>query len=334
MKSRSLDELLHELNLAGAPYEDQYKAITSLCADGLLRPVRSSPPNGKKPALHSRYVRLPKKSGESRDEEAALFAELEGLAPEIARIYYRMHPESYRKEREYVLLLNSFFLQKKHLLTESVSCNERSFQIWHDEKFLKKRAKRLLAHCGVDYASLNVYETAEPFASFSVSRETPQNILVIENSDTFYSMRRALLRAPTLFGRTIGTLIYGAGSRILSSFGDFVRTADPFLQQEENTFLYWGDLDYQGISIFVQVMNDLSAPVSPFSEAYLTMLEKARHITLRNAKPGQRKLEPERFFGFFEPEARRCMEEILRKGLYIPQEIVTIHDVLPATGGA
>lgn len=44
----------------------------------------------------------------------------------------------------------------------------------------------------------------------------------------------------------IGTLIYGAGKRILRSFQDFDLCAEPYMIHSENTIYYFGDLDYEG----------------------------------------------------------------------------------------
>lgn len=64
--------------------------------------------------------------------------------------------------------------------------------------------------------ALNVYRTTEPLSYYTHTRNTPQNILILENKDPFFSMRNYLLNGHTeIFGAEIGTLIYGAG-KVLS----------------------------------------------------------------------------------------------------------------------
>ena len=85
---------------------------------------------------------------------------------------------------------------------------------------------------------------------YTHTREVPQNLLLLENKDTFYSMRRHLLEGKdTILGMKIGTLIYGAGKGILKSFQDFSICAEPYMQNRQNQIYYFGDLDYEGIGI-------------------------------------------------------------------------------------
>ena len=71
-------------------------------------------------------------------------------------------------------------------------------------KILAQEGQRLLKNVGLTVDDLNIYETAEPLAYYSVSKETPQNILIIENKDTFYSLRKFLIeRHPRILGCSI-----------------------------------------------------------------------------------------------------------------------------------
>ena len=92
---------------------------------------------------------------------------------------YLHHLNQYRQDREAILKLSAFFKTQSASLEVGVSYNERSFQIWQQEKFLIKQGSRLLKNVGLDVADLNVYETAEPLAYYSHSKQTPQNILII-----------------------------------------------------------------------------------------------------------------------------------------------------------
>ncbi len=130
--------------------------------------------------------------------------------------------------------------------------NERSFEIWQREKFLiKEQGKKILKRCKIEPEILNVYETTEPLSYYSHTRKTPQNLLIIENKDTFYSMRKHLLNGnDTILGMKIGTLIYGGGKGIFRSFQDFDLCVVPYMKTEENQIYYFGDLDYEGIGIY------------------------------------------------------------------------------------
>ena len=127
--------------------------------------------------------------------------------------YYLAHPDTYEKDRIWVLMLNEYLKKHADALLTAESLNERSFEIWHREKFLdREQGKKILKRCGLNVEALNVYRTTEPLSYYTHTRNTPQNILILENKDPFFSMRNYLLNGHTeIFGAEIGTLIYGAG---------------------------------------------------------------------------------------------------------------------------
>ena len=135
------------------------------------------------------------------------------LVPILDNDFYLRNIETYDKDRLFVLQLNEYLKGKIDNLQDSVSYNERSFEIWGREKFLLKEGGiRILKNLGLDPKDINVYDTTEPLAYYSHHKRVPQKILIIENKDTFYSMRRHLISGKTtILGSQIGTLIYGAG---------------------------------------------------------------------------------------------------------------------------
>lgn len=327
MKRIELEELLSKHQ--NDPYPQQYAYICSLIRQEKIKPVQKSALNGKKPALHQSYWLLEEKEDFSSYQEEIRFA----LAPGITTDYYLRHPEIYREERKWVLQLNCFLKEKGrdgHVL-EPVSLNERSFEIWGREKFLQKeQGRKVLKHCGIGLGDLKIYQTTEPLAYYSHIRSVPQNILILENKDTFYSMRKYLLSGKSrIFGQEIGTLIYGAGKGILRSFEDFRFCVEPYVNAKENRLLYFGDLDYEGIGIFEKLAELFAQEVSiiPFVEAYQYMLKKYGKGKLdflpKSSEKQNRNIEGS-FFSFF-PDVAACqMKQILEQGKYIPQECLNI----------
>ena len=102
------------------------------------------------------------------------------------------------------------------------------------KNFFPEALNRYTYSCGIGEELLNMYGTAEPFAYYAHTRDVPQNILILENKDTFYSMRRVLLNGKTaICGMETGTLIYGAGKRVIRSFQEFDLCAEPYMKQDE-----------------------------------------------------------------------------------------------------
>ena len=155
-------------------------------------------------------------------------------------------------------------------------------------------------------------------------------MLILENKDTFFSMRKALLDGkPEILGGEIGTLIYGGGKRIVKSFRDFELSAEPYMKYRGNQIYYFGDLDYEGIGIYESLERQCAEghrPV-PFVAAYEKMLEKAELIAeLPDMKERQNRKIGEEFFSYFSEKTVGRILEILEAGRYIPQEILNVSD--------
>lgn len=99
----------------------------------VLKPVKASGTNGKKPALFLEYWVVEKDGRKDQDKEK-LENELKyKLAPEIAIDYYLEHLDRYREDRDKVWQLSCFLKEKKKNLETKISWNERSFEIWQRE---------------------------------------------------------------------------------------------------------------------------------------------------------------------------------------------------------
>lgn len=311
-------------------YEDQYQYIRSLLETGRIRPVLASGTNGKKPALYREYWLVEEEKNYQDLEEELKYQ----MTPLISVDYYLAHPEVYEKDRPWVLLLNDYLKNQKEQLEYPQSVNERSFAIWRREKFLsREQGKKILKRCGLEEDTLNVYKTTEPLAYYAHTREVPQNLLILENKDTFYSMRRHLLEGnDRILGVPVGTLIYGAGKGIFRSFQDFDLCVEPYMKNTGNVIYYFGDLDYEGLGIYESLAEMFAQrwEIIPFISAYEAMVKKAEEIVpeeLPDTKEGQSRRDCHLFFSYFEGKQIEKMKRILEKGKYIPQEILNISDL-------
>ena len=326
MKRITLDELLRFC--AEDPYEQQYRYIISLLEQEKIKPVKASGKNGKKPALYNSYWIVEQEKDYS-DLEDELKYRLHAM---ISVDYYLSHLKEYEQDRQWVLLLDQYLRDGQELLSCPESVNERSFEIWNREKFLaKEQGMRILKCCGLEAYFLNIYGTAEPLPYYSHTRTTPQNLLILENKDTFYSMRRHLLAGKDrILGVEISTLIYGAGKRVLKSFEDFRFCAEPYMTDSGNTIYYFGDLDYEGIGIYENLAASFREQweIHPFVPAYQLMLSKAGHVAkLPKTKEKQNRNIADRFFSYFSSTQIDQIKEILNREEYIPQEILNISDL-------
>ena len=326
MKKISLEEIREKHHFQ--TYAELYHYVLTQIERKYFKPVLASKTNGKKPALYNCYWILEKEKDYSVLEDELKYQ----IIPVISVDYYLNHISQYEKEREWVLSLNDYLKEKREKLGQPESMNERSFEIWQREKFLKEeQGKKVLSHCKIEPEFLNMYDTTEPLAYYTHSRKIPQNILILENKDTFYSMRRHLLEGKgPILGYEIGTLIYGGGKRILKSFQDFELCTEPYLQTQENQIYYFGDLDFEGIGIYERLakMFQSRGRILPFVSGYVKMLEKFHQMgwKLPLTKEKQNRNIEGFFFDSFDRKQKEEMREILQQGLYIPQEILNIHD--------
>lgn len=325
MKRTSLDNLLNTRQHLS--YQEQYEYIRKLLEEGRIKPVKASRTNGKKPALYREYWILE----ETKDYSSYIEEIKYTFSTMISVDYYLAHLDVYEEDRPWVLMLNEYLKEHPNAVLTPESVNERSFEIWNREKFLDRGSgKKILKRCGIEIESLNIYRTTEPLAYYTHTRTTPQNLLILENKDPFFSMRNYLLNGHTeIFDIEMGTLIYGAGKGIIRSFQDFDLCAEPYMKHLGNTIYYFGDLDYEGIGIYENLAEKFQDrwEIKPFVPAYRAMLEKAKSVTiLPETKEQQNRNISTRFFSCFDDSIVEKMKDILEKDRYIPQEILNIAD--------
>lgn len=323
-KKITLDEIskLYKLD----DYHSLVHFIIHKIEEGYIEPIRFSGTNGKTPALYNKYRVIQSEVDNEKYENELMY----NLHSSLKIDYYLKNINRYKEDREYILQLSNYITNNKKLLDESVSLNERSFEIWSREKYLQKEGGyRILKNLGMPLHDLNIYETTEPLSYYSHHKNIPQNVLILENKDTFYSMRRHLIKGnETILGLPIGTLIYGKGKGILKSFKDFTFCVEPYLVDKSNQILYLGDIDYEGILIYEQLSTFFMdrIPIKPFNEAYIYMLKKAREAILPEMKEGQNKNIGKLFLDSFNDNDKAEILEILGNNKYIPQEILSNRD--------
>ena len=309
-------------------YLELYKKVNEMINNNEILPIKNSGGNGKNPALYKRYKVILKE-----EENSSLLEEINfGFSSNFDMSYYKKNLQKYIEHRKYIFKLNEFIKDKGHLLNTTVSMNERSFQIWGREKFLQKEeGKTILKNLKIDLEFLNFYNTSEPIAYYSKNKNSPQNILILENKDTYYTMRKFLINGGSeIFGVNINTVIYGGGKKIIKAFKDYEISVEPYLFDKDNVLYYFGDLDYEGIIIYEVFLREFKEMynIRPFIEGYKNMIDKSKKYDLPKTKEGQNRNIGNDFLDEFSDEYKLNIEEILNKDLYIPQEIINIYDLM------
>lgn len=314
-------------------YDQMYCYITDLIEKGVIKPVKSAGTNGRKPALPLAYWRYI----EEKDYSEILNELKFKLHPLLDTSYYRAHPEKYEKDKKDIQHLSDYLKDHSELLAVKETMNERSFEIFRREKFFQEKGGlTFCARLGISEEQLSFYRTSEPLSYYSHSKKNSQNIMIIENKDTFYDIRRYMQAVSNvILGIDFDTIIYGAGKGIWKTFVDYADGAESYFCSD-NKLLYFGDLDYEGILIYEHLVKhqwknsaEKSIRITPFIAAYETMLDKAEKIGIESLplmKERQNDNIDTIFLKYFTEKRRGQILEILNVGRYIPQEILNEHD--------
>lgn len=292
--------------------------------------------NGRKPTLAMKYKLILEKK-----DYSDYIKEIEyDLAPELDKSYYRKKLCVYEKDREDVLAISEYIKKYKHLLNTKISTNERSFEVFKREKRIKSKGMTsIMKNLGLEVDFFNYYETCEPIAYYSISKTYPQNVLIIENQDTFYSIRKYIKTVSNnVLGVEISTVIYGGGNGRLPAINEIEEYTEEHISNLDNTFYYFGDIDYAGIFIYESYRERNKEKIEwiPFKPGYEYILDKAVDDnnldydinSLPDTKEGQKDNRKGIFMNFFSTKYQEKIENILSQRKYIPQEALNFNDLI------
>jgi hypothetical protein len=316
-----------ELEYGG--YETFAAAVFKLEQEELIRPIKSHGLNGRRPPLYLRYRKL---SFQKQDYGEVRKEILSKYHSQINLSHFLASPQEYEAVKDILLAIDRFLIEtrdKPPRVWNTV--NERSFMLTGDEKFLASPAgKRLLRLIGVSLSQLYCVATPEPFFYWTTGMASlaPDctGCLIVENKDTFHTIKNLIAQQILTFSPPVQLLIYGEGKKILSSW-PFIFECLPSLKIR---FFYFGDLDPEGAAICADLIgltgagNDRGSSIEtiPAEPLYLLLLDTAKSRALSR---DQSRITAKRLNLFFErcrPEIKDRVAALWREGLVIPQEAV------------
>jgi hypothetical protein len=299
--------------------------VEEMVEGGLLSPVKASGKNGRIPPLFNKYRIIRPKEDYSEYLES-----IRRLNPRLNISAYLKRPELYKKHRELLEGLSQYLWYQPELLEEPMSRKERSFSIWGREKLIDENfalLREVLRFNGLGEDFLHYYDTPEPFFEYVHSQSAEMSVLILENKDTWFTFRR-LMQATgrnLIAGQRVDLLIYGEGNKITKK-GALKEYARGMLQSQAGQairFLYFGDLDREGIRLFFRTREANPAlSIEPFIPLYLLMLDLARGREMPES-PDKRDIPVavEDFAQLLGSDPAELMN-LLKQGRYIPQEII------------
>lgn len=235
-----------------ADYNLFHHEVEKLVDNGILMPVKSAGLNGRLPPLFNKY-RLNK----PKEDLSGFIEFIRRINPTLNISGYLQRPELYKKHLEIVEGLSRYLWYSPKLLQEPMSRKERSFSVWGREKLLDDHfalVREVLKFNGLGLDFLNYYNTPEPFLEYVHARPDHMTVLIIENKDTWFTFRKRMQdTGKNVFtGTPVDVLLYGEGNKIAKQ-GALDEYSAEMLEGKggkAGLFLYFGDLDLEGIRPF------------------------------------------------------------------------------------
>lgn len=328
-------------NRKSSSYADTVNLITQYVEMGILVPVKAQgfTPNKAKLFKYYFYNEI---ISTDLIEKINSFNQLDiswYLEPKQGKKNDFLEPDNWHQEffKDYHLLkkLDTFLIKHASKMERAVSINERSLEIFGEEKvFEKKNGTSILKRCNIDRAQLNMYETYE-FTNFIPLTEQGNNFVMIENEDPMFDLVKAYheQKKTKFMNLLINSLIYQGGHSLVASLNNPMAKYYLPAQFKAGNKLYIGDLDGAGINIFLSVRDHTPYhDVKPWVAVYEKMLDKAfseNSVSRLDKNKKRNKVKATElmdFLQYFSPKYQKMIKRLFANNCYIPQEILNYSD--------
>lgn len=300
-------------------YEDFSKLIKGFVREGILAEYSGQQRSQRDSALCLRY-RLNRYRLLHEDRAAIQAACLRERLPKVMDISYYLQEGLKEWEADYMLLQQiAAYLRRYGLPATEATDQERSYQIFGDEKVLLEGGRGILRKLGLD-EKMKISNFADPLM-LAVRPEYLQEAplhhhMIVENKATYYAVLDLLPHLP------LTSLVYGAGWKIAGNINCLPKQLGR--EQAQHCCWYFGDLDEEGIAIWHAVQRKMAVKVAlPF---YQALLKKTPSFGKENQMPNR--AAREHFFSEFAKEQAQEMRHLLDEHGYYPQESLNKEDLL------
>lgn len=306
-----------------------FEDIKQCESNGLLKAVVSSGTNGNlKYPVYMKYRIIPPKN-----DNSDLLSEISSLHILLQKNGVLLkNPELYRSYRNELRLLSNYLFCKGTDVIP-ISRKERSFEIFGEEKKLDTKTQtgknpfcNLLKRLEISGELLGFYDTPEYCFHDYIPRRTPKmTILICENKDIWFNIRRMMFEnnVYTLWGTSFDGVLYGEGGKI--SEPRALTEYTKFLGDHNINYLYWGDIDREGLNIFIRLCrNDPDIKISLFLPAYCEMLERAENIPVPPSDDKRGIMDDySKIYKMFPDKYSIMLKNSISGNKRIPQEIIS-----------
>lgn len=300
-------------------YEQYAAIITKLCLNGVIKGVKAQGNNGMIPPLFKVY----QVAKEEKDNRTYI-TEIKLLSPIFNIEEYIKRVDKYLNHRDWILVLDRFIKENLAELDYQLSINERSFQIFGKEKFLKENYKTIFETNPLLEKKLNFYKTPEPFFSYDLDTNKEKlRAIIFENKDTWYSFSRFLKEEKDIKeSYKFDILLYGEGKKISRTLDSLTEYSEAKYKGKKVAYYYFGDVDFEGIKIYetLKTVNP-KLEIQIMTEFYKVLINESKKMVLPITKEKQSEVLESSFYDELKNDAH-YIKEILKDRRYIPQELL------------
>ena len=288
--------------------------IKELIDEGVLEEISPKVNNGKSVLLAYKFrINRHKLKKE-------LFEEIQNmrlkLQPEIdLEDYFILSEDIWRKDLPYILKVNEYL--KKNKTFEEITHQEHSYNITGDEKWIDEKGGRKLLERIKLWDNLEILSAGEPLmlaVNPTQFLKGEHLHLIVENKATFYAL------LDTLKKTNFTSLIFGSGWKVVSNISMLSRQLG---LKGENKLYYFGDLDYEGISIWNSLNEKIACKLAV--KFYSELLKKDYSFGKENQQ--KNKVALNQFLKVFTDEEQGYIKGLLDNGGYYPQEGLNKHEL-------
>ncbi len=230
------------------------------------------------------------------------------------RAYLSTSEKKWVEDEPWILKIDEY-LKTNGLPTADTNSSERSYELVKDEKWMDEKGGKALLERIHLFDKLKIVKTPDPLM-FSLN---PQRIafnqkvhkhLIVENKATYYGL------IDSLASTSCTTLIFGSGWKIVSSLRQLAQQVGLTKNEHQHEIYYFGDLDYEGISIYYYLYEKYDVKLA--IEFYQALLEKSFY----KGKDHQTRNEEaiKHFLLHFTEEEQEKLVDLFQEKGYYPQE--------------
>lgn len=304
------------------------KEINKLYDSNRIRPLKSSDYNGLNPPLKSKWELVLEGRPFNWDKSNML-----QYSDCLDFTYYVNNP-IYQTDLEWEYVENIYRFLKSRDTREWASLEERSLELFYDEKFLTERRETFKGNYGIlkrlklSYDALKMKKYGEMFIYWNRGTKNIKNVIILENHSTFFSYRKIAEEGKNIFGVDPDIIIYGEGNKIENSFSFIDEIAEP----SKIKVLYFGDIDSEGFGIYARLKGrypEVNINLQKDAYAHLIHLCNRNYIRISQSKKSQ-------YLNCFLQDMEGCLDldsieklkRIWDNNFRIPQELINYEYLL------